>query len=470
MKYKYILITLVTILFSGCKTVELESYVYADKKKEYNKPGIVYSLPKNILKVEITYTTKKQYRMINGIESLEENFTPEISIDNPIKVSSILVPDETFTYRLTGERISNDFFAKSTLDFNLTRNGILKSIDSDVEDESVEFGESLILTASNIIQPGVSLMKYDKDNAQTYDLELYEEIQQLNSNLIKEKEKSKVDLIISKIKHLEAQIEKYRFLNKIYFKSTNEKYTVHIDPFHAYEKNEELKTEVQGIVYNHTIHPTGLFSESIPKVQIVIRKNNPLKVNPFINAEDKIHGVVIRHPANSKIDLIVDENLVASEIVYLGQLGNISILPVKIKRGGKIKTTIKFDEVTGALSQHRIEATSSSEKIGKSLVKSSKTLRETIDFLKYEKEIKELQSTKDELQLIKDIKDIEDTEVDDLTKQEKIIQLQKRIDELNKTPEDNKEFEEMVNALQQQQKLLELEIKLKELQNQLNED
>ena len=99
-------------------------------------------------------------------------------------------------------------------------------------------------------------------------------------------------------------------------------------------------------------------------------------------------------------------------------------------------------------------------------------MQETIDYLKYEKGIKELTARKAELTLGNEITTLRDTELDkqlaDLTKQEQIILLRKKIAELNEGEEDNSAFDETVKELQQKQKLLELEILIKELQDKLN--
>lgn len=529
---KNLFLAIAILFFASCKTVELESYVY-NPEKDFKKSGIVYNLPKNFLKVEIVYTSRQEFKKVNGVDIKQKEFEPDVTIDKPIKVSSILMPDEDYEFRLTGKRISNEFFTKSTLDFNLTQNGILKSIDSEVEDKSVEFGESLIMTTANIARavgnPTSQLTKSTLSNfskttpfldatkaatqfkrdkvlvnriaeefdklqltlledkeivVKNYDQELFNEIKKLNAQLIKTKKKDELTLITSKVKHLQTQVIEYQSKNKTFYKTTDVKYSVIIDPFQYY-KRDVISTDStsNGTVYKHKINPLHLFPDikekTIPEIKISISKDagvrlknsNPFQVDSLRNK--LINGVVVRHPSSSKIDLDVNDKLYASEVVFLGQLGNTSILPVKVKRGGKVVTAIKFDPATGAIAQHKIEASSSSEKIGKSLVKSSKTLQETIDYLNYEKKIKELNAKKSELTLNNDIVALEDTSLDNqlanLTKEEQIITLQNKIKELTTLPNDNSGFETALNSLKQKQQLLELEIAIKDLENKFKE-
>ncbi len=527
---KRLLFVFAILSFTHCKIIELESYVY-NPKTDFNKAGIVYNLPKNFLKVEIVYTVRQEFKKVNGVDIKQKGVEPDVSIDKPIKVSSILMPDEEYEFRLTGKRISNKFFTKSTLDFNLTQNGVLKSIDADIEDQSIEFGESLVMSTANIARsvgnpasqvtsPTLSkfsetipflnatkaatqwrrdtelvdrlavefdklqlaLFEGNKIIIKTYDQELFDEIKKLNNNLINAKKKEEVALILSKIKHLQDQVIAYQVKNKTFFKTTDIKYSVIVDPFEVYERNELKTDNSDSSIFKHKIYPIHLFpdikNKEIPKVKISISKEttNALSANPFENDSLKnelITGVVVRHPSSSKIDLDIDDKLYASEVLFLGQLGNTSVLPIKVKRGGKMVTAIKFDPVTGAIAQHKIEASSSSDKIGKSLVKSSKTLQETIDFLNYEKKIKELNAKKSELTLQNDIVALEDTSLDiqlaNLTKEEQIITLQNKIKELSTLPNDNSEFESTLNFLKQKQQLLELEIAIKNLEDSLKE-
>jgi hypothetical protein len=523
MKKRLILSSLILLSFFSCKTVELESYTY-DSENDFDKRGIIYSLPKNLIKVEIVYTMRQEFERINGVEIKSKEVIPDITIDKPINVSSILMPDKDYEFILTGERITNDFFTKSTLDFILTQNGILKSIDSDIDDKSIEFGESLIMTTANIARavgdPTSSLknktirdligslglkenvvvafiptdsigeglenvnniwtmdqLKDDqiKEEKEEYDQELFKAIKDLNKKLIKTSKKEEVNLIKSKIGHLQSQIDVYQLKNKIFFKTTDIKYTVIIDPFETYRR-DELYTTHDSIthVFSHAIYPIHLFPENtkvIPKIKISISydPSKGLNQNSRFVHDSLINGIVVRHPSSSKIDLDIDEKLFANEVVFLGQLGNTSVLPIKVKRAGKIVTAIKFDPTTGAIAQHKIVATSSSQNIGKSLVKSSKTLQETIDYLNYEKGIKELNARKAELTLGNEITALKDTELADLNKQEKIIILQKRIDALNKEKDDNTDFDKAVKELEQKQRLLVLEIEIKKLQDQLKD-
>ncbi len=503
---KKILITFIIFgLLTSCSSVRLQSNKYSIE--EANQ-GIVYKLPKNLIKVEITYSIKEPYELINGVEKKLERTDAVVAIVKPIKVISKLIADETKSYVLTGDRITNDFFTKSTLDLNLTKDGILKAIDTDIEDESPEFAEKVVISAGNIaktliapqseitsqLNSELSTLMTQLSNLNTgspqadnvnrriqeilaqlltldYDSKLLSQIVVLNDEFILNNNKDSLNIIASKIKHLQEQIVWYQKRNRTYFKSKEIKYTAVIDPFVKYTR-DELKTTVDNQIYSHSIKPKNIFPTSvkeddIPVIKVSIENND---VTQF-DLPDYIDGIVVRHPSSSKIDLEVDDNLYSSEIIYLAQLGNISTIPVKSKRAGKVKTTLKFDETTGAITQHRIEATSGSSKIGKMLENSTKTLQETIDYLQFEKEIKRLETLKKESELENQVFVLNDTELSrelsQLELNEKILLLKKKIDKLNNGETEETDFEKTLKELEQQQKILELEVLIKTLKKQL---
>lgn len=495
----------IAVLFSSC-SLSLESLKYVPENKS---EGIVYSLPKNLIKVEITYTVREAFELINGKESKIPT-PPVVTIDKPINVISTLVADPNNSFVLSGDRISNNFVLKSTLDFNLTKDGILKGIDTDIDDQSVEFGEQLIISSGNIAKTIISpqsqaltlltneinqisqqlltansdeqTMENLQQNLQrlilqisllNYDTELAIKIRELNEEVFNNYNKDSITVILSKINHLENQLKAHQLNNKTFFKTTELKYTAVIDPFVKYNR-DEIKTEEINNVFKHnikakSIFPNDVLEASIPIATISLQN----KAVENIEFSEKIEGIVVRHPASTKIDLEVDGNLYSSEIVSLAQLGNISTIPVKSKRAGKVKTALTFNEATGAISQHRIEASSGSEKVGKSLEKSSKTLQETIDYLNYEKEIKRLETVKSQSTLNNEIYNLNNTELSrelaNLTTQEQILVLTNKINQLNENQTDPKVFENQVKELTQLQQMLELEIAIKKLQQQLKE-
>lgn len=500
------LVTFLVIgLLTSCSSVKLQSIKYSNKEVE---EGIVYKLPKNLIKVEITYSIKEPYEIVNGIEKKLEKTEAIVVIDKPITITSKLIADETNSYVLTGDRISNDFFTKSTLEFNLTQDGILKSIDTDIEDVSPEFAEKVILSAGNIsktliapqseiasqLNSELSLLMTQLSNLNAgepqadnlnsriqeilaqlltldYDSKLLSQIVLLNDEFILNNNKDSLNIIASKIKHLQEQIDWYQKRNKTYFKSKKIKYTSVIDPFIKYTR-DEIKTNVNKTIYSHLIKPKNIFPSSVKESNIpVIKVSIEKKHVAEFKLPKEIDGIVVRHPSSSKIDLEVDNNLYGSEIIYLAQLGNITIIPVKSKRAGKVKTSLKFDETTGAISQHKIEATSGSSKIGKTLENSTKTIQETIDYLQFEKEIKRLEALKKESELENQVFDLNNTELSrelsQLELNEKILLLKKKIDELSKEEAEETDFEKTLKELEQQQKLLELEVLIKNLKEQL---
>ncbi|TXN36092.1 hypothetical protein FVB32_16165 [Flagellimonas hymeniacidonis] len=115
--------------------------------------GIIYYLPKNLVKVDITYSIKEYTRIVNGRKNPDKY---EVLFSKPIVVSSELIPDDSRAFVIDGKRLSNSFWLKSVLDFNLFPNGLIQSVTADIEDQSTEFAKNVVMTSGELAKTFVS--------------------------------------------------------------------------------------------------------------------------------------------------------------------------------------------------------------------------------------------------------------------------------------------------------------------------
>lgn len=430
-----------TVFWFSCKPIALESYCCQDFQKDTLQEGIVYSLPKTLLKVEVPFALLREFQKING-RATATSVAPKVEVFGSIQVSSKIVPDDKYSFRLSGNRISNNFFTKANLDFTLTEEGLLRSIDTDIEDEGAVFAENLILATANIARllPPISLLG-TRGEETTYEDELLDTIKNLDRALLGTTKKEEVALIKSKIAHLKLQLNHYQENNTTYYDTLSIKHKVLLDPFKVYQQDGIYTKRFQkdGMdIYHHTIDATYLFKEvktAVPKVALVVAKKNGSAVDhKSFFGEEPIGGIVVRNPATSQVKILLDGRPVESDLVPLAQLGNLSVLPVKVKRAGKVITEIRFHETSGALKQHKINAQSSANGTGKALTSGFEAIKETVDFLRYEKGILDLRAVRDQIMLKNELKDLERTQtdilIDELSEKEQQLLLERRILEL----------------------------------------
>jgi len=444
MKNKLLLYIGILSLFLTSCSKSLHTSLY-DENSTIKNNGVTYNLPMNLLKVEITYTINEPRVIKIGKDEALTSKKTQITIEDPIILSTLLVADKSKTYLITSNDISNNFFLNSDVDIKLSDNGLLSSIDSDVEDNSIDFAENLIIStakiAKNVAVPGSSLMDIGVDG------EAYEAIREIQQSVLQIKKKEDLELAIKKIEFYKNQIEWFHQNFKTYIKKSKIKYTVIIDPTEVYSKKGSWSVYENNKIY-HNIFPKHIFpEESIfnDTITLELPKTN-ISTFESLNNNKLIPGIVYRTPSNVNIDITSNGNLLANNSMYLAQFGKITMVPVDSKKGGKKKTSLIFSSITGSLINQKVVAGSSSEKLSKSIKNSIEAVNETVEYLKFESKIKELEKQKS----IKDLKD----------------SLKEPEDEVK---ESETEFEKQLREAKEKQQILELELLIKQIQKQIKE-
>jgi hypothetical protein len=457
MKIKLLYLGIIILTLTACSK-SLHTSLY-DENSTIKNNGVAYNLPMNLLKVEITYTVNEPRIIINGKdESLTPKEQTKITIEDPIIVSSLLVADKSKTYLIKSHGISKNFFLKSDVDIKLSDNGLLSSIDSDIEDNSIDFAENLIVStvklAKSVTAPNfiptlsghLSSENFFLNEDAVLDGKSYKAILDIQENILAIKKKEELELAIKKIEFYKNQIDWYQKNFKTYIKKSKVKYTIIVDPAKIYSKKGSWSLVENNKIY-HNIFPAYIFPNGSILEDTITLELPKINSIPFdsLNGQNSIRGIVYRSPSNVNIDITSNGNLLANNSIYLAQFGRTSILTVDSKRGGKKKTSLIFSSITGGLTNQKVVAGSSSEKLSKSIKNSMEAVNETVEYLKFEAEIK------------------------DLEKQNSIKSLKDSLKEVEEIEESETEFEKKLREANEKQQLLDLELLIKKLQKQIEE-
>lgn len=438
MKKSLFYIIIITILLISCNNKSIYTSFYNEDEFIKNR-GVSYNLPKNLIKVEISYTLRENRKLKKGID-LPTDSISKISIEDPILISTILIPDKEKTFVIKNEEISNYFFNKSDIDIKLSDNGLLTSIDSDIQDKSFDFAEKIVVStaklASTIANPSGQIFNIkeedvasdNKDNSKNEDnensyvkesqsktknkkqledvnfkeQEYFNAIEWIQKSIITAKNKEEIDLAKSKLNFYLEQLDWYRKNNKNYQKITKLKYTILIDPMKTYNKDGNWSELIGNKIYHH-IYPKHIFpqnSEINDTITIELPYKNFKSLDNLSNV-DLIKGVLYRNPSSVNVDITSNGRLLANSSLFLAQFGDITILPLNAKKFGDNKTSVVFSSITGGLNSKKVVAGNSSENLSKSLENSIKVINEKLEYQKNQLEIKELER----LNTIKKLKD-----------------------------------------------------------------
>ncbi|QXP67350.1 DUF4831 family protein [Polaribacter sp. AHE13PA] len=445
MKKTIYLILTCLVLISCSKSLYTSNY-------ETDKKGISYNLPKNLLKIEVVYTINEPRYIDNGEDKKLIGEFPKITIEDPVSISTVLVADKSKTYLITSNEISNSFFLKSDIDIKLSDNGLLSSIDSEIDDNSIDFAENIVISSAKLAKtlavPGFHKgSPYLDGQLEATRKEIYDFIIKIQRDIIKIKKKEDLELALKKVDFYKSQIEWSLKNFKTYYKKTKIKYTIIIDPTEKYTK-KGISSIIENNKIYHNILPTHIFSEGSKFNDTISIEIPQTKENLFdpLKGKEQVQGIVYRAPSNVNIDITSNKNLLGTTSIYLAQFGKTSVIPVDSKKGGKKKTSLVFSSITGGLVNQKVVAGSSSEKLSKSIKNSVDAVSETIEYLKFEAEIKELTKEKS----IKDLKDsLKDPE---------------EVEEESET-----EFERLLRETTEKQQILELELLIRQIQKQIED-
>lgn len=380
MKNKIPYFVLLLLILTSCSKKNYTA-LYQEGNAIQSK-NTLYYLSKNLLKLEVIYTLNEPRVSKNGIDEALPTSTTKITIEDPIEITKLWVPDPSKTFIITGKTLSDDFFVNGGAQATQSIQGEKMRIALE-KNRDVESLPSTSFSYSNI------------------EAEAYSAVLEMNDNIEKVTTKKEAGLALSIMSFYRSQ---FRMLNedfKPYVKKSKLKYTIIIDPTALYSK-EGHWSEIKSNRIYHTIFPKHIFkNKELLNTNIILEFPKPevLLPHPLENGT-AVEGLVYRNEPKVDFALKLNDSLVTSNSLRLAQLGAYQTISVKDfdKRVGTSVMIFKSNGLNKGLEfEEKIEpldfdATESIEASQKAIKQAYEEKLKAINLL-----IKRLQERKNEL-------------------------------------------------------------------------
>jgi hypothetical protein len=307
MKNKLFFFALFLVLSTSCSK---KSYtVMHNDYSVLTGDEVAYHLSKGLLKIEIVYTLNEPKLDKHEGNTQCINNNAKVTIEDPIKITKLLVADTSKTYYIIGQKVSNTFFVNTseTPQNSIAKDSVFISANSVKSDKALSF-----LTDSNI------------------EVGAYNSVLNIKNNMSKITSKDEAEFALKLLHLYKKQSTRKDDKEKRYIKKTKLKYTVIIDPSKRYAKQGHWSTIKDNKIY-HTIAPDHLFGEYVT-LNDVVTLQLPM---PTTESETKVatqkplEGVAYRSLSTVNFTLSLNDSRVASDSLSLSQLGTIKTITIK---------------------------------------------------------------------------------------------------------------------------------------------
>ncbi|SFJ32030.1 hypothetical protein [Olleya namhaensis] len=270
---------------------------------------VAYHLSKDLLKLEIIYTLNepKLYKTSANHPLISNN--AKVTIEDPIKITKLLVADTSQTFFITGQKLSDAFFVNTG---ETAQNSIAK--------------DTVIIDA-NHIKKGNTLSFLTDSNIE---VGAYNSVLEIKNNISKITTKDEAEFTLELLHLYKKQSIRTGHDVKRYIKKTKLKYTVIIDPSQRYA-NQGHWSEIKNDKIYHTIAPDYLFGEQVTLNDVVTLEFPMPKTDslPSVSTQKPLEGVVYRSLPAVNFTLSLNDTRVASDSLSLTQLGTLKTMSVK---------------------------------------------------------------------------------------------------------------------------------------------
>lgn len=372
-------------LVSGCSTKSF----YISQYKGSLTEGIVYFLPKRVLKLTITYTALQRVKVEHGYETNIGRRT--VVIKEPVELETLLIPDQENAFVISGKEISDNVFLESGLYIELDDYGHLRSISSEVRSKALDVAKGIVTSGIKIAKLVAVARAFEEKPEAIKKIfaalkKAYSNLEAFSRDLDGEEIKALIRLA-EYIEYLHSLVENYQYENREYYRETEYTYTTILDP-------ETFKKEKKDSVYEyeHTVIPkSNIAKDLIPKdlpplrvvVEIPVKEYDHTKPDLGQKKRGIIHRIPV--PGLTKIFANKEDMQIFSDCISYPQFGPMAIAMVGSTKGLKHrKTRIKFSRDTGGLLVYDASSKSSAGKMVEGLGESISSLQEAILELKYD--------------------------------------------------------------------------------------
>jgi hypothetical protein len=430
--------TVALVLGTGCA-----HQVYSSKLTTTTPPkGVVYALPKTVLKVTIPYTVRETSRVTNGYAS---SSLQVVLVQKPVVIETKSVADLGHTFVLSGDDLNDDVLLEAGIEFKLNDNGLLEGVSADTTDNTLKAVQSSVSAAISVAKV-LAVPKGPESppelNAALYRInQIYREIGELVAPDIipvvaspeappevdmkvpelpgakapkseparapakvaakkpiaermaeVKKRQGLIEVLTQELEKLQAIVQTYQDKNKDVVKETELTYTLTIDPdlFDKSQADWTYKIAPDQLV-------KGVTSAEMPRVKLVLKGAGAqeTQVSGGWKPQDKNPGFVYRAAATLPLLVQVNNTDVLQDWVSLPQLGHFASASVESKRFTTRKTSATFSNVSGALKEYKVNTGSSADKVTEAVASSLDSVQKSLLDIRYGLKIEDLQKQKE---------------------------------------------------------------------------
>jgi len=394
--------------------------------------GVLFALPKTLLKVNITYSVEKTTRIENGVATVDN---PVVRLLKPVMLTPIQVPDRDAIFSLSGEGVAQRALIQSKLSFQLDDKGLLQGVDTEMTEKSIEVLQGVVSAGINVAKLSAVAGKGSIEPISNAIDGVYKEIRETvaehtvenasppkptgkdpyavpslpvppaspSGDAKKGLEKSqppKAKLTLDeKTKRLEGLRKELDLLHGItdewskYNKEQTEikevEYSIILEP--------ELKAQNQDTWISESIQPTGLIEGAAPFPQVVVKVTVPKECQGLnlsgMKWDESSQGVLYRFATSCLTVITVGNVEVAHDYLSYSQFGPVAVVPVTDKVMATKKTKLAFGN-TGGLREFSQESGSSADRLVQQLGSSVDSIQKAIGEVRYDLKIDELEKQK----------------------------------------------------------------------------
>lgn len=424
--------TAALMLCTGCA-----HQVYSSKLTGTTAPkGVVYALPKTVLKVTIPYTVRETSKVENGYASSP---LQEVLVQKPVVIETKSVADLGHTFVLSGDDLNDDVLLEAGIEFKLNDTGLLEGVSADTTDNTLKVVQSSVSAGLSVAKALAVPAGTQKPPALEAALDriqqIYKEIGELVTPDIVpvavgpevpsgvdvkvpemqgtkapkpakaaakrpiavrveevKKRQGQIETLTQELEKLQALVQAYQDKNKLVVKETELTYTLTVDP-DSFDKS--------GTDWVYDITPNELVkdikAEMMPKVTLRLKGAGAQarQVSEGWKPQDKNPGFVYRATATLPLLVQIKDTDVFQDWISLPQLGHFASASVESKRFTTRKTSATFSSVSGALKEYKVNTGSSADKAAEAVASSLDAVQKSLVDLRYGLKIEDLQKQKE---------------------------------------------------------------------------
>ncbi|REE08155.1 hypothetical protein DFQ09_10831 [Winogradskyella pacifica] len=308
MKNTLLFLVLTLVLCSSCNKKTYSALYHDNLVLEQNDTR--YYLPKDLLKFEIIYTLNEPRYQKGDVDRVLKLQPTKITIEDPIVITKLSVPDTSKMFVITGKQLSETRFV---------------SMDIDSENSALEK-----TTSTSVNHKDSKMHDYSALTTSRMETKMYDAVIELKNNIPEIVSKKEAERSLNTMSFYKSQ---FKILNEDfqpYIKQYKVKYTVVIDPLQLYYKDGNWSS-IEGDNVYHSIFPEHIFVDKGDLNDIITVKVTQPKAALLdeLVSEEPVEGIIYRNTSPLNIEVALNDSTLLTDTLALTQLETFKTISVK---------------------------------------------------------------------------------------------------------------------------------------------